>query len=132
MNNSAKHPTSRAHREDRRTSVRYPITGEVQFQWHSRDGQRYDGDGVIRNIGKGGVFIESDSTPPVASVLTLTVRLPAQSNADVTLQLGGVGFVRDVRRDSYETIGFGASAVFHTDVPISTLAARPKRGADKC
>ena len=118
MNNSAKHPISRAHREDRRTSVRYPITGEVQFQWHSRDGQRYDGIGIARDIGKGGAFIESDSTPPVASVLRLTVTLAAESKSDVTLQLVGVGFVRYVRRDSCQKIGFGASAVFHTEVPI--------------
>jgi len=69
-------------------------------------------------MGKGGVFIESASIPPVASELKLIVTLPAESNSDVTLQLGGVGFVCNVRQGSLQKIGFGASAVFHVEVPI--------------
>jgi|BarGraIncu00222A_1022003.scaffolds.fasta_scaffold66926_2 hypothetical protein len=121
MDTPVKHSTANTDREDRRKSVRYPLTGAVQFQWHARDGQRYDGVGIARDIGKGGAFIESDSTPPVASVLRLTVTLAAESKSDVTLQLVGVGFVRYVRRDSCQKIGFGASGVFHTEVPISKV-----------
>jgi hypothetical protein len=118
MDRPARYSSTKAIREDRRNNVRYPITGLVQFQWIAGDEQWHDAIGTTRDIGKGGVFIESGSIPPVASVLKLIVTIPAESQSDVTLQLGGVGFVRNVRRESYQKIGFGASAVFHTEVPI--------------
>jgi hypothetical protein len=120
MNVPTKRSTTNAHREERRKSVRYPITGAVQLRWRGRDGQWYDGIGIARDIGKGGVFIESDLIPPIASTVKLIVTLPAESNSAVTLQLGGVGFVCNVRQELCQIIGFGASAVFHVEVPKST------------
>jgi hypothetical protein len=120
MNESNQHPTTGANLKDNRKSARYPITGLVQFQWRARDGQTHDAIGTTRDIGRGGVFIESDSIPPVGSTLTITVTLPAESMTNVPLQLGGAGVVRNVRQESCQTIGFGASAVFHVEVPTST------------
>jgi len=124
MDRPVKDSTANTQREERRKSARYAITGEVQFKWQARDGRWYDAFGVTRNIGKGGVFIESDSIPPIASVLKLIVTLPAESKSDVTLQLGGVGFVCHVRQEPSQTKGFGASAVFRTEVPMSTENTR--------
>jgi hypothetical protein len=107
-------------REDRRKSVRYPITGLVQFQWRASDGRWHDGIGITRDIGKGGVFIESDSVPPIASTIKVIVTLPAESKSNVILQLSGVGYICNLRQESCQTIGFGVSAVFRTAVPKST------------
>ena len=107
-------------------SARYLITGMVQFRWQAVDGQWYDGIGLTRDIGKGGVFIESDSIPPVASTVTLQVTLPAQSPPNITLQLEGMGSVRHVQRDPYPTSGFGVAAIFHVEVPMSTENTKGK------
>jgi len=106
---------SKTQQEERRKTVRYPINGLVQFQW-----QTHDAIGTTRDIGRGGVFIESDSIPPVGSKLIINVTLPAESMSTVTLQLGGIGFVRNMRQELCQIIGVGASAVFHVEVPIST------------
>ena len=107
-------------REDKRKSERHLIAGAVQFKWQAADGCWYEGIGITQNIGKGGVFIESDSTPPVAANVTLTVTLPAQSQPQITLQLGGTGSVRHVRRQQYPTNGFGVAADFRVEMPKST------------
>lgn len=111
--------TGNTPRGDRRQSVRYRMAGAVQFQWQAKDGQWHDAMGITRDIGKSGVFIESASIPPVASTVRLIVTLPAESKSDVALQLGGAGLVRNVRQESCQAIGFGASAVFHVEVPTS-------------
>jgi hypothetical protein len=116
MDQPVKYAATKPYREDRRANLRYPISGLVQFQWRGADG--HDTIGVTRDIGKGGVFIESDSIPPVASVLKLIVTLPAESKGDVTLQLGGIGVVRNVGRGVCQKRGFGTSAVFHVEIPI--------------
>jgi hypothetical protein len=118
MNKLIKSSTENTQRGDRRQCVRYRIAGAVQFQWHGKDGLSHDGFGITRDIGKGGVFIESASIPPVAATLRLIVTLPAESKSGVGLQLGGVGFVRNVRQESCQEIGFGASAVFQVEVPM--------------
>jgi hypothetical protein len=120
MNEPNQHQTTGANPEDNRQTVRYPITGMVQFKWQAVDGQSYHGIGLTRDIGRGGVFIESDSIPPIGSILIVTVTLPAEPMTTVTLQLAGAGVVRNVRQDSSQTIGFRASAVFHLEVPTST------------
>jgi hypothetical protein len=120
MDEPAKCTTSNAHREDRRKTIRFPIIGAVQFQWQARDGQWHNDIGITRDIGKGGVFIESDSIPPVGSPLTLTATLPSESNPNIILQLGGTGSVRHVLLEPKQTSGFGASTIFHVEVPKST------------
>jgi hypothetical protein len=96
------------------------ITGRVWFQWQSAQGIWYDGVGTTRDIGKAGVFVESESVPPVASALKLIVVLPKERETDSTLCLSGSGHVRHVRQEPSQTKGFGASAVFRTEVPMST------------
>jgi hypothetical protein len=119
MDESDEHSITNSSNEDKRKDIRHSITGIVQFQWRSADGQWHDALGMTRDIGRGGVFIESDSIPPVGSPLKLTVTLPSASNPQITLQLGGMGSVRHVRQESLQKIGFGASAVFHVEVPMS-------------
>jgi len=111
---------ARGHRDERRKSVRHSVTGAVHFQWRGRDGHSYDGTGVTRDIGKGGLFIESDSIPPIASMLKIVVTLPAKSQADPTLQFSGIGFVCRLKPEPCPMSGFGVSAVFHTELPICT------------
>ena len=126
MNKSVPKTTLNTHQEDRRQSVRYPITGAVEFQWQAKDGPWHDAIGTTCEIGKGGMFIESASIPPVASVVKLIVTLPAQSTSHASLQLSGVGFVRNLRQQAGQVLGFGASAVFHAELPDAPCGATGK------
>ena len=121
MDQTAKYAATKPYREDRRASVRYPICGLVEFQWCGTDNQWRGAIGVIRDMGREGVFILSDSMPPVASMLKLIVTLPAESKVDVCLQLGGIGVVRNVRQGACQNFGFGASAVFHAEALIPKI-----------
>lgn len=96
------------------------MTGTVWFQWQSADGRWYDGVGTTRDIGKAGVFVESEVVPRVASALRVMVVLPAGWGTATPLCLNGSGHVRHVQQESSHTNGFGAKAVFNVEVPITT------------
>jgi hypothetical protein len=114
------YPPGNAYPDDRRKSTRHLITGRVWFQWQTADGNWYGGVGTTRDIGKAGVFVESESIPPVASPLKLIVVLPTGWDSDTPLCLSGSGDVSHVQQKPSQTNGFGASAVFHTEVPMTT------------
>ncbi len=111
--------TMKSGRTDRRKSLRYPITGRAWFQWQSADGGWHDGIGITRDIGKSGVFIESDSAPPVGSAFKLIVALPAGWESRSTLCLRGSGHVCHILWEANQTAGFGASAAFNVEAPMS-------------
>lgn len=77
----------------------------------------HEASGVIRDIGKDGVFVESDSIPSVASPLKLDVTLPAESQGRFALRLRGTGVVCHVRQKPLQTSGFGASVKFQIKAP---------------
>ena len=98
---------------ERRQSVRYPIVGEVLFQWKVAGGKWSEGRGLTHNIGINGVFIECELLPPVATHLRLAVSLPSLGNGCKTLRLDGSGDVRHLQRAACEPRGYGASTIFH-------------------
>ena len=120
MDEPDEHSTSNTKPEDKRRIIRYSITGMVEFEWQAVDGQWHDDIGITRDIGKGGVFIESGSIPSVGSPIKLTVTLPSELTPNLILELGGNGTVRHVRLEPSQPSGFGASAIFHVDVPTRT------------
>ena len=109
--------TTSANTADKRKTVRYLISGTVQFQWLAVNGEWEECVGVTRDIGKSGLFVETESVPPVSSPLKLTVSLPAGWNKDIVLRLGGTGYVRHIWQEPSRPSGFGAAAVFHVEVP---------------
>ena len=121
MDKPVRYSATKAIREDRRRNVRYLITGTVWFQWLAADGNWYNAIGTTRDCGKEGLFIQSDSRPPMASPLRLVVTLPTTWKSGTSLCLSGTGCVRHIQREPRQASGFGASAVFHTEVPISAV-----------
>ena len=119
MNNPAKQSAADKHPDNRRRSARYLITGTVWFQWLAADGNWYNAIGTTRDCGKEGLFIQSESMPPMASTLRLVVTLPTSRKSGASLCLSGTGYVRHVQGLSRQQRGFGASAAFQTEVPIS-------------
>jgi len=98
---------------ERRQSVRYPIAGEVLFQWKVAGRKWSEARGLTRNIGINGVFVECELLPPVATHLRLVVSLPSPCNTCKTLRLAGNGDVRHLQREACGPSGYGAIATFH-------------------
>jgi len=121
MKKLAKSVAADTHRDERRKSVRHLIIGTVWFQWQTVDGNWCDGVGTTRDIGEAGVFVQCESIPPVASALKLIVVLPTEA-----LCLRGLGHVCHVPRESRQQSGFGASAVFQKELPMSTGSTKGK------
>jgi|BarGraIncu00222A_1022003.scaffolds.fasta_scaffold319518_2 hypothetical protein len=48
-----------------RKTERYLISGTVRFQWLAANGEWEDAVGISSDIGKAGVFVESESMPSV-------------------------------------------------------------------
>jgi hypothetical protein len=127
MDKLAKYAAAGKHRDERRNSARNLIIGRVWFQWQAADGNWHDAVGSTRDIGEAGVFVESESIPPVASTIKLIVVLPTVWEADTTRCFSGFGHVRHVRQNSRQKSGFGASAVLQKEVPMSTGSTQEKQ-----
>lgn len=116
IHKTSQNPSSPDYPEDRRSSIRYLISGAARFQWQASDGQWHDAIGITQNIGKTGLFIESESLPPVASLLNLVVTLPIQWDSDITIRVGGTGRVCHVRQGPSQAEGLGARAVLRVEM----------------
>jgi hypothetical protein len=127
MDKLPKSAAADTYRDERRKSTRHLLTGRVWFQWRTVDGNWYDGVGTTRDIGKTGVFVQCESIPPVASTLKLIVVLPTGWETDTTVCLSGLGHVRHVPQEPRQKSGFGASAVFQKEVPMSMGSTQEKQ-----
>ena len=125
---AGEHSTSNTTPKDKRSIIRYSITGIVQFEWQAVDNQWYDGIGITLDIGKGGVFIESDSIPPVGSPLKLTLTLTSESTPNLNSQTYWLlALFATYDQEPSQLRGFGTSAVFHVDAPQSSAKRDGKR-----
>jgi hypothetical protein len=106
--------------EDRRRSTRYLIPALTSFRWETRDGHWDSAIGTTRDIATSGLFVESESIPPVDSVLQLIVTLPERSKFGTTIRLRGTAIVCHVQQEPCQTSGFGVVAVFHPESPVGT------------
>jgi hypothetical protein len=127
MDKLPKDPAAVTYPNDRRKSVRYPITVEVKFKWQAEDGHWHHATGITRDIGIAGLFVESESVSSVDSVVKLTVILPATSKFKTALHLGGIAVVRHVQQKSSQGSGFGAVANFQRARPMSSVSKREER-----
>ena len=87
MDKTKQWPTEKTVTEDRRKTIRYLIPAPIWFEWQAVDGHRNHAIGITCDIGTNGLFVESESVPPVDSVLKLIATLPAGSTFDTTLYL---------------------------------------------
>ncbi len=58
---------------DRRRSTRYRLSATVNFHWKDEEGLRRQGGGSPRDVSEKGIFVVSDTCPPVGAALRLHV-----------------------------------------------------------
>jgi hypothetical protein len=114
-------PTEMTAAEDKRRTTRYPISAPIRFRWQIVDGHWEIAFGITRDIGTDGLFLESESVPPVDAVIELSVTLPARPKFTTTFQLNGTACVRHLQQEPCKPSGFGVMAVFHPDPPVGTM-----------
>ncbi len=86
---------------ERRTRTRYNLSAPVSFLWKNRGGSRHRGEGFTRDVCSGGVFVFTDTYPPLNAGLQIEVMFPSLE-AGSALQMRAQGQVLRV-----EPIGEG-------------------------
>jgi hypothetical protein len=59
---------------DVRHHIRYPLRAPVSFSWFSPEGTQREAKGNSRNIGEGGAYIATRSSPPLGAQIILAFR----------------------------------------------------------
>lgn len=93
---------------ERRRSKRYSVTAPVVVTWKGRNGRRKTAQGMTRDICLKGLFVATDTCPPVSSVVRCEVLLPELEGSQAPVArfvLQAVGRVVRTERDKVE--GFG-------------------------
>jgi len=97
--------------------VRYLIAAAARFEWQDSNSNWQEAIGITRDIGRAGLFIETETIPLIGSLLQVRVTLLALEKGGVTLLLSGVGQVRHHQHRPGGGDGFGASVVWHLNTP---------------
>ena len=66
---------------ERRRAIRYRMSTSVIFRWKRPDNQRFQAEGVTRDMSVEGVFVLTGTPPPVNAVIHMEVILPLSDGA---------------------------------------------------
>ena len=86
-----------------------------------------EGKGTIRDISDRGVFIITDTVPPVGAHLDVDVHLPSLDVSSGAVQLHGEGVVVRVETGADEGRGFAARVVFQTEIAGGRSVIDPRK-----
>jgi hypothetical protein len=105
-----------------RRAKRYRLNVPALFMWAPQDGKPRNGKGVTHDINALGVYIQTDSLPPVGARIQMEIVLPKLVDSSPGMHLQGEGIV--LRCDSGEATkrGFAASALFYPEATEAVLS----------
>ena len=87
-----------------RSAKRYRLSVPALFMWAPQEGKPRNGKGVTRDINALGVYVQTDSLPPVGARVQMEVVLPKLADSSPGMHLQGEGIVlRCETLRSYET-----------------------------
>lgn len=105
-----------------RKAKRYRLSAPALFLWAPLDGKAKSGHGVTRDINTSGVFVQTDSLPPVGARVQMEVVLPKLADASPGMRLQGEGVVLRCENGDVTKRGFAASAQFYPEASEAVLA----------
>jgi hypothetical protein len=121
---------------DRRLHKRFDLNAPVTYSWKDRPGIRRSGHGTTRDVSECGLFVLSDSLPPVGTAIQFEVSFSFRDDSRVQMRARGM-IVRVEANGSAETVpGFAASTkalwMYHTATKsaegfVPRLSARSNR-----
>ena len=110
-----------------RKAKRYRLSAPALFMAAPREGKPQSGRGVTRDINAFGVYILTDTSPPVGARVQLDILLPKLEDPGFGMSLAGEGVVVRVEPQGSESAeprkaGFAASVQFYPEETASVLS----------
>jgi hypothetical protein len=95
-----------------RRKLRYRVRAPAIFSWKSRDDNRFQGEGLTRDISLSGAFLFSPTCPPVNQLIQLDIFLSPFDGRVLPVQIRAQACVERVEHCSPESeqSGFAVSA----------------------
>lgn len=110
-----------------RRAKRYQLSAPTIFVWAPQDGISQSGDGETRDINTFGVYVLTNSLPPVGARVQLEIMLPTLTETGFGMHLQGEGVV--FRREpsgsdgtGSSPAGFAASVQFYPEASATVLS----------
>jgi hypothetical protein len=100
---------------ERRKEIRYRMSAAVIFRWKGPDNERFQGEGVTRDMSVAGVFVLTATCPPANAEVQIEVLLPLSggvSNARMKSEMAVLRVEHDIaenRRSGFSAVGSGFS-----------------------
>ena len=105
-----------------RRAKRYLLSVPALFTWAPPDGKPRNGKGVTRDINTLGVYVQTDSLPPVGARVQMEVVLPKLADSSPGMHLQGEGIVLRCESGDATKRGFAASALFYPEATEAVLS----------
>ena len=100
---------------EQRRAIRYRMSTPVIFRWNGPDNERFQGEGVTRDMSVAGVFVLSATSPPANSAVQMEVLLPISDGASKVRMKSDMTVLRveqdltDNKRSGFSAVGKGFS-----------------------
>jgi len=100
---------------ERRKAIRYRMSTAVIFRWSGPDNERFQGEGVTRDMSVAGVFVLTSTCPPPNAFIQMEVILPfldGVSNARMKSEMTVLRVEHDIaesKRSGFSALGAGFS-----------------------
>jgi hypothetical protein len=105
-----------------RRAKRYGLSAPALFMWAPQDGKPTNGKGVTRDINAIGVYVQTDSLPPVGARIQMEIVLPKLTDSKPGMHLQGEGVVLRCESGKATKSGFAASALFYPEATEAVLS----------
>lgn len=104
-----------------RRAKRYRLSVPALFTWAPQEGKPRSGKGVTCDINALGVYLQTDSLPPVGARVQIEIVLPKLADSSPGMHLQGEGIVLRCESDPAKR-GFAASALFYPEATEAVLS----------
>ena len=105
-----------------RRAKRYRLSVPALFMWALQDGKPRNGKGVTHDINALGVYVQTDSLPPVGARVQMEIVLPKLADSSPGMHLQGEGIVLRCESGEATKRGFAASALFYPEATEAVLS----------
>jgi len=74
---------------DRRRSYRYDVAAQVKFNWKDAEGVCHRDEGLVHDISQSGMFVLTNSHPPIGTTVRFQIFLQSAAAARVRVEAQG-------------------------------------------
>lgn len=115
------------HTGERRKGKRFRLRLAVLFSWRDAQGRLQSGKGWSRNIGSRGLYVRTDTAPPIGALLEMNVFLPELGYKIHTAEIHAKG---QVARIDCERIGRACGfAAFNQSIAVRQAIGFEKKNS---